>query len=108
MMLWCYVPVLNIMLNQRSIILLYSLIFAQIICKLHFIDFQYFLHKFPTVGSCQESEEMILKLHRTSKIHFNIILPYISVASALVTPYYPSKILCLLPFSLLHGTCGFS
>jgi len=107
-MLRCYVPVLNIMLNLRKRILLYRLIFAQTICKLHFINLRYFLHKFPTLESCQESDELILKLHRTCKIHFNIILSYMSVASALVTPYYLSKILYLLLFSPMRGTCKFS
>jgi hypothetical protein len=99
MMLWCYVPVLNIMLNLRSRIIHYRLIFAMMICKLHFIDLQDFIHKCPTTGSCQESHELILKLQRNVKIHFNITLPYMSVASALVTPYYPSKMLYLLLFS---------
>ena len=63
------------MINLPSTIPLYRPIFAQKFCKLHFIDLQYFLRKFPTIGSCQESDELILKLHRTCKIRFNIILP---------------------------------
>ena len=96
------------MLNLPSTIPLYRLIFAQKFCKLHFIDLQYFLRKCTTIGSFQESDELILKPHRTCKIRFNIILPYMSIASAVVTSYYPSKILYLLLFSPLHDTCGFS
>lgn len=82
MLLWWYVTVLNIMLNLRIRILLYRLILAQVICKLHFIDLQYFLHKCPTTGSCQESDELILKLHRNVRyiliLYFHICLMQVS------------------------------
>ena len=78
MMLWCYVLVLNIILNLLSRILLYRLIFAMICKWLHFIDLQYFLHKCLTTGSCQESHELIMKLHHIVRyiliLYFHICL----------------------------------
>jgi hypothetical protein len=95
------------MLNPRIRILLHRLIFAQVICKLHFIDLQHFLYKFPNIGFCQKSDELLLKLHRTCKIPFNTVLPYMSVARALFTPYYPFKFCICCSFLLCVVLAGF-